>query len=107
MSALFFPGAVGPEAATVTGAKKVEVNHAVTLTCSAQSIPPAIFTWKFNGTVTPQRSDKYTIEQPALTNSGMYTCVAYNPVTGKTTSYNHTLEVKGNVCSLGLRSYFY
>lgn len=107
MSALSFSGADGPEPATVMGVKKVEENHALTLTCSAPSVPPASFTWKFNGTATPEKTDQYTIKQSALINSGMYTCEAYNPVTGKTTSYTHTVEVKGNVCSLGPRLEFY
>lgn len=79
----------------MSGPSKVEENHGLTLTCSAESVPPANYTWKFNGTLTQVKTKEYTIDQPLLSNSGIYTCEAFNPVTGKTSTYAHTLEVKG------------
>ncbi|XP_026155828.1 carcinoembryonic antigen-related cell adhesion molecule 5 [Mastacembelus armatus] len=84
----------GPEAATVTGEKAVEVNKDVTLTCTASSFPPANFTWKFNDTLTGVKAAQYVIHEATDTNTGTYTCEAYNAVTGKTSTYTHKLAVK-------------
>ncbi|XP_039978084.1 carcinoembryonic antigen-related cell adhesion molecule 20-like [Xiphias gladius] len=84
----------GPEPAMVTGEKAVEVNDPVTLTCSALSIPPARFTWKFNGSETMVKTAEYTLKAAIYKNTGAYTCVASNAVTGKTTMYTHNLSVK-------------
>ncbi|XP_070840635.1 cell adhesion molecule CEACAM20 isoform X1 [Chaetodon trifascialis] len=84
----------GPEPVTVSGNNAVEVNDEVTLTCSADSVPPANFTWKFNQTVTDVKTATYTIPKAVYKNSGMYTCEAYNAITGKTTMLTHTLSVK-------------
>lgn len=95
-------GAVGPEPAQVTGDKQVEENRRAVFTCAAPSIPPANFTWKLNGTLTNVTTEKYVIEKADLTNSGTYTCEAYNPVTGKSTTSSFNLEVKSkfHICSL-------
>uniref|UniRef100_A0A3Q1IN16 Ig-like domain-containing protein n=2 Tax=Anabas testudineus TaxID=64144 RepID=A0A3Q1IN16_ANATE len=84
----------GPEPAQVTGDKQVEENRRAVFTCAAPSIPPANFTWKLNGTLTNVTTEKYVIEKADLTNSGTYTCEAYNPVTGKSTTSSFNLEVK-------------
>ncbi|XP_058475196.1 carcinoembryonic antigen-related cell adhesion molecule 6-like [Solea solea] len=84
----------GPDPAAVAGEDAVEVNDKVTLTCSAMSVPPANFTWKFNGTVTDVKTAQYTIEKALYKNSGTYTCEAYNAITGKTSTSNHKLSVK-------------
>ncbi|XP_034561521.1 carcinoembryonic antigen-related cell adhesion molecule 5-like isoform X2 [Notolabrus celidotus] len=84
----------GPEPVTVKGEDAVEVNEPVSLTCAAASMPPANFTWKFNGTVTPVKTAQYIIEKAVYKNTGTYTCEAYNPVTKKTTKFTHTLAVK-------------
>uniref|UniRef100_A0A8D3E316 Ig-like domain-containing protein n=1 Tax=Scophthalmus maximus TaxID=52904 RepID=A0A8D3E316_SCOMX len=84
----------GPEPAVVVGEEAVEVNDPVKLTCSASSVPPANFTWKFNGTVTPEKTAQYTIKTAVYKNTGMYTCEAHNAITGKTATYSHKLSVK-------------
>lgn len=83
----------GPEPAVVMGQSSVEVNNWLTLTCSAASIPPANFTWSFNGMETEVKMVQFTIEKAALWNAGTYTCEATNGFTGKTTVYKHTLSV--------------
>ncbi|GLD72878.1 carcinoembryonic antigen-related cell adhesion molecule 5-like protein [Lates japonicus] len=86
----------GPEPATVTGESEVELDTKVTLTCSAASVPPANFTWKFNGTMTAVKTSQYIIDKAVYSNSGTYTCEAHNAVTGKTSKpVTHTLAVKG------------
>lgn len=87
----------GPEPAAVTGDNAVEVNDKVTLTCSAASVPPANFTWKFNGTMTDVKTATYAIEKAVYKNTGIYTCEAHNAVTGKTTESTHNLAVKGKI----------
>ncbi|XP_034061041.1 carcinoembryonic antigen-related cell adhesion molecule 5-like [Gymnodraco acuticeps] len=84
----------GPEAAQVIGDPAVEVDTKVVLTCSAASVPPANFTWKFNGTKTDVKTAQYQIEAARYKNTGMYMCEAHNPVTGKTSTHTHTLSVK-------------
>lgn len=105
-SLLFVLPPDGPEAPMVTGEKAVELNHPVKLTCSAASVPPANFTWKLNGTMTNVKTAVYAIDKAVYNSAGTYTCMALNSVTGKTTTYNHTLSVKGkiHVCSLELQS---
>ncbi|KAM6959198.1 cell adhesion molecule CEACAM5 [Aplochiton taeniatus] len=84
----------GPEAATVTGKKAVEVKDEVRLKCSAASEPAATFTWKFNGTLTPVTTDEYTIVEAMDKNTGVYTCEARNAITGLSMVANHQLSVK-------------
>ncbi|XP_051925818.1 carcinoembryonic antigen-related cell adhesion molecule 20 [Hippocampus zosterae] len=84
----------GPEAVSVSGESAVEVRDAVTLNCSAASVPPASFTWKFNGTLTDVKTATYSIAQAVYKNTGAYVCQARNAVTGKTAAYTHNLSVK-------------
>ncbi|XP_068188614.1 carcinoembryonic antigen-related cell adhesion molecule 5 [Antennarius striatus] len=84
----------GPEPATVLGDKEVEVTDKVMLTCAAASVPPANFTWKFNGTLTNVKTATYTIEKAVYKDTGIYTCEANNAVTGKSTMSTHNLAVR-------------
>ncbi|XP_074542172.1 cell adhesion molecule CEACAM5 isoform X2 [Halichoeres trimaculatus] len=84
----------GPEPVTVSGETAVEVNDPVTLTCAAASMPPATYTWKFNGTLTQVKTAQYVIEKAVYKSTGTYTCEAFNSVTKKTTTHTHTLSVK-------------
>ncbi|XP_029299131.1 carcinoembryonic antigen-related cell adhesion molecule 5 [Cottoperca gobio] len=92
----------GPESAMVKGETSVEENDNVVLTCSAASLPPANFTWKFNGTMTTTKTAEFKIEMARYKNSGTYMCEAHNPVTGKTTTYTHTMSVREEGTSEGL-----
>lgn len=85
----------GPEPVTVKGVAQVEVNVPVKLECSAPSVPPASYSWTFNGTKTPITTGDYVIDHVTYTNTGTYTCEAYNALTGKTTTNSHFLTVKG------------
>ncbi|XP_051812118.1 carcinoembryonic antigen-related cell adhesion molecule 20-like [Acanthochromis polyacanthus] len=84
----------GPEPASVKGEDAVEVNDPVKLTCSAASVPPSIYTWKFNGSETPVKTADYSIAEAMYKDTGSYTCTAYNNVTGKSTTASHFLSVK-------------
>lgn len=79
----------------MSGEKAVEINDKVTLTCSAPSVPPANFTWRFNGTVTDVTTATYVIDKAVYKNTGTYTCEARNALTGKVGQATHSLSVKG------------
>ncbi|XP_037119871.1 carcinoembryonic antigen-related cell adhesion molecule 1-like [Syngnathus acus] len=84
----------GPEAVTVSGQSAVEVGDAIQLSCSADSVPAANFTWKFNATLTEIKTATYAINQAVYKNTGTYTCQAHNVVTGKSATFVHHLSVK-------------
>ncbi|XP_028296744.1 carcinoembryonic antigen-related cell adhesion molecule 5 [Gouania willdenowi] len=84
----------GPETPVVEGRDAVEVEDLVTLVCSALSSPPANYTWKFNGTLTKEQSNTFTIDRAVYSDSGTYTCEASNAITGKKSASTHTLSVK-------------
>lgn len=86
----------------MTGPEAIEVHDDVTLKCAAASVPPANFTWKFNGTVVDIKTAEFPIKDPTYRNSGTYMCEAYNAVTGKTTSASHFLSVKGKMSAAGV-----
>ncbi|MGH0175913.1 UNVERIFIED_CONTAM: hypothetical protein FKN15_010608 [Acipenser sinensis] len=75
----------GPEQISITGPDHAVLNSSVTFTCSAQSMPPCNYTWYFNGIETAQES-QYEIASVSNADSGSYTCVAWNSVTGRNTS---------------------
>ncbi|XP_076023691.1 cell adhesion molecule CEACAM5 [Genypterus blacodes] len=85
----------GPEPVALSGSDAVEVKDSVKLQCSSVSVPAASYIWKFNGTLMGVKTAEYTIEHAVFKNSGLYTCQAYNAVTGKTATSSHTLSVKG------------
>ncbi|KAI1886248.1 hypothetical protein AGOR_G00212040 [Albula goreensis] len=72
----------GPEDVLIKGVTEVEVGKMVELICSAKSEPPANFSWTTNGTDTSVTTAKYIIYNATYDDSGNYTCVAENAVTG-------------------------
>lgn len=84
----------GPEYVEVSGKGAVEVTDAVKLTCSAPSIPPANFSWKFNNTETKIKTAVYDIASAVYKDSGTYTCTASNSITGETRTASIQLSVK-------------
>ncbi|KAI1901960.1 hypothetical protein AGOR_G00039800 [Albula goreensis] len=84
----------GPEGVTIIGGEAVEMGDLVKLKCAASSLPPATFTWSFNGTQLEETSAEYVIEKAIYRNSGKYACVAKNAITEKTSSAVHILSVK-------------
>uniref|UniRef100_UPI003AAAD9F5 cell adhesion molecule CEACAM20-like isoform X3 n=1 Tax=Centroberyx gerrardi TaxID=166262 RepID=UPI003AAAD9F5 len=84
----------GPEPVMLTGEDEVEVKDPVSIKCSAVSLPPANYTWKFNGTMTAVTTPEYAIPNAVYKNTGTYTCVAHNAVTGLTAMKSHNLAVR-------------
>lgn len=78
----------------ITGPTKAKTGSSVTFHCKASSYPPSHYTWHFNGTLVASTP---VYETPPLTKnmSGMYTCKAYNNVTGQNSTAYTMLTVVG------------
>ncbi|KAG7216932.1 hypothetical protein INR49_001586 [Caranx melampygus] len=72
----------GPGMPIITGPTVAKTGCSVTFRCNASSYPPSHYTWYFNHTLVANTS---AYETPPLTKnmSGVYTCKAYNYVTGQ------------------------
>ncbi|XP_027868419.1 hemicentin-1-like [Xiphophorus couchianus] len=82
----------GPMMPTVTGPNVVKSGNTVTFKCSAESVPPSLYQWHFNGSVVSAMSEYTT---PSLTEemSGAYICMALNNITGKNSTASIMLTV--------------
>ncbi|XP_071326913.1 cell adhesion molecule CEACAM5-like [Trachinotus anak] len=72
----------GPKMPTITGPTVAKTGYSVTFSCYAPSNPPSLYRWYFHHYLVANTSEYVT---PPLTKnmSGMYTCEAYNNVTGQ------------------------
>ncbi|XP_068613866.1 hemicentin-1-like [Brachionichthys hirsutus] len=84
----------GPHNVHITGPSEIQLGKTLALSCSAESRPPASFTWKQNGTVI-HNSAVFTKNITDMSDDGVYTCQAMNNVTGRTLSAEHKLTVTG------------
>ncbi|KAK2903193.1 hypothetical protein Q8A67_007906 [Cirrhinus molitorella] len=84
----------GPDDVSIKGDDVVDLGVRVSLSCSANSVPAASFSWKLNGSDTGVTTDTLTIDQTDFTDSGNYECTALNRVTMRNTTQKHALVVK-------------
>ncbi|XP_067305031.1 carcinoembryonic antigen-related cell adhesion molecule 8-like isoform X2 [Pseudorasbora parva] len=83
----------GPEEVSIKGPDVVDLGVPVSLSCSANSVPSASFSWTFNGTDTNVNTDTFIIDKADLTDSGDYECTALNSITTRSASKRHALLV--------------
>uniref|UniRef100_I3K5W8 Ig-like domain-containing protein n=1 Tax=Oreochromis niloticus TaxID=8128 RepID=I3K5W8_ORENI len=86
----------GPEKVQLNGPNKTNIKDTLKLTCSAESTPSARFRWLRNGIEILSNSAEYVREEVELSDSGNYSCQAWNNITERTSSsVVHELTVTG------------
>ncbi|XP_043974050.1 carcinoembryonic antigen-related cell adhesion molecule 5-like isoform X1 [Gambusia affinis] len=86
----------GPDTPEIMGPKVAKTGDNVTFKCTAESVPPSLYQWHFNGSVVSNMSEYMT---PSLTEgmSGEYTCMALNNITGKNSTASITLTLVASI----------
>ncbi|XP_045071838.1 carcinoembryonic antigen-related cell adhesion molecule 1-like [Coregonus clupeaformis] len=84
----------GPDSMIILGEHVAEMESSTLIYCSVQSVPPAAFTWLFNGQQTGVHEAGYIIKSVSYNNSGDYRCDIRNDLTGHVVSMGHSLSVK-------------
>ncbi|KAM4652816.1 cell adhesion molecule CEACAM8-like isoform 1-T1 [Discoglossus pictus] len=69
----------GPVNMSIDGSLHMQVGSVLSLKCSSNSVPIAIYSWLRNGTLSEK--DILNIQQAKLEDQGEYTCRAYNSIT--------------------------
>ncbi|XP_073511455.1 cell adhesion molecule CEACAM6-like [Phyllobates terribilis] len=89
--------AYGPDMVHINGRLNVSSGSSITLTCSADSVPPPEYQWKLNGSDLQEKTSKYDISNAAPEDEGLYTCVVRNPVTLGTATDSSYVNVTADI----------
>nr|XP_020445771.1 carcinoembryonic antigen-related cell adhesion molecule 5-like [Monopterus albus] len=78
------------------GRGDVQLGQAVRLTCTSNSLPPALFSWQYNGQ--PVASDQVnsgvlTLQTFTTNQSGQYVCTARNTISGVTSQQGTSVAI--------------
>ncbi|KAI4811474.1 hypothetical protein KUCAC02_014379 [Chaenocephalus aceratus] len=82
----------GPEMPAIMGPNAAKRRDNATFSCYASSNPPCSYQWFFNGSVVSNASE-YVASLLTDESSVMYTCMAYNNITGKNSTAYKMLTV--------------
>ncbi|KAJ8273222.1 hypothetical protein GJAV_G00099110 [Gymnothorax javanicus] len=88
---LSFNISYGPENAVMTAVPQMQVysiGSNISLSCSAESSPPAVFDWLYNGESLNKPGPELTLEDIKVDQGGNYSCLASNPNTKRFSSSN-------------------
>ncbi|XP_057690247.1 uncharacterized protein si:dkeyp-97a10.3 [Corythoichthys intestinalis] len=82
------------------GSADVQAGQVLRLTCTSESLPPAVFTWQRDGETvvsTQPDSGSLSVQTSSTDDSGRYTCRAQNAVTGGESERATDVSVE-NIC---------
>ncbi|XP_052434740.1 carcinoembryonic antigen-related cell adhesion molecule 5 [Carassius gibelio] len=82
----------GPNNTAASGPNIAEVGSSMTFSCSSVSRPQSQYSWYFNG-LNVKNASVYVTAPLSKTGSGEYTCMAFNSITGRSSSSSVTLAV--------------
>ncbi|KAM6994822.1 cell adhesion molecule CEACAM5-like [Tautogolabrus adspersus] len=82
----------GPKTPVVRGPSYAETGQVVNFDCYAQSVPPSLYSWWYNGSEVANTS-VFKTSPLTLNMSGEYTCMAYNNITEKNSTSSQRLTV--------------
>ncbi|KAJ7985322.1 hypothetical protein DPEC_G00350870 [Dallia pectoralis] len=86
--------------ADCVGGADAVVGQTLQLTCSSSSLPPATFSWQYNSAPVASGS-VFSLATFSTNQSGQYTCVASNAITGGTLQTGTSVSIVGTCLSAG------
>ncbi|KAL2084224.1 hypothetical protein ACEWY4_019742 [Coilia grayii] len=92
----------GPNMPLISGPSIVATGSTIQLSCSADSMPPANYTWYFGLTMVAEGAN-YRMDFVRRNNSGNYTCSASNDITNVTKKVTKEIMVIDLITSVDVR----
>ncbi|XP_076868562.1 cell adhesion molecule CEACAM6 isoform X2 [Brachyhypopomus gauderio] len=86
------------------GGGDVTVGQTIQLTCTSASMPPALLSWQYGGkplTTSQPSGGTLSLQVFSTNQSGQYTCMASNSITGGVSQQQLTVTVVGTCLSAG------
>uniref|UniRef100_A0A8C6SJV4 Ig-like domain-containing protein n=1 Tax=Neogobius melanostomus TaxID=47308 RepID=A0A8C6SJV4_9GOBI len=93
----------GPDSVQISGPMEVQEGSTLKLSCSAESVPTAKYTWTKDGTTLGQ-SHEYTKDNIKFSDGGEYICQATNDITMKSSEASPTGLSTGAVIGITVAS---